>query len=248
VTDDGAEAVTDEAVEALQRGDPEHALRAADDAVEIDGELARAHHVRSLALEQLKRLPEAREAAEASAALDPENPAIHEQLGDLWLDDAAARAEGHYRESLRRDSWDQRGPRRARVLNNLGVALNAQGKRREAALAFKAAHLLDPSLVEARQNARSSIQNLVRGAALLVGLQILFRAAKTGKHATRLEALAPYRNWALAATGALLLAALGVWLWRRTAGMARLATEEPELYALYSRLEEERKQKGRTAG
>lgn len=243
---DDAEAVLDAAVDALREGRHEEALRGADEAIALDPGLSRAHHVRSLALEQLKRIPEARGAAEAAESLDPESPAIQEHLGDLWLDERPGEAERHYRESLRRDSWDQGGGRRARVLNNLGVSLDAQRKRREAALAFKSAHLLDPTLVEARQNARASIRNLVRGAALLVGIDLLLKFAKRGKHATKLEALRPYRGWFLGATGALLLAALAVWLWRRTAGMARLATEEPELYALYRRLEADRKQ-GREA-
>jgi Tfp pilus assembly protein PilF len=243
---DEAEAVLDAAVDALREGRAEEALRTADDALAIDPDLSRAHHVRSLALEQLKRIPEARRAAESAAALDPESPAIQEQLGGLLLDEQPARAEVHYRESLRRDSWDQGGGRRARVLNNLGVALTAQRKGREAALAFKAAHLLDPTLVEARQNARASIRNLVRGAAILVGIDLLLKFAKGGKHATKLEALRPYRGWFLGAMAVLVVAALGVWLWRRTAGMARLAGEEPELFALLQRLEAEKKQ-GREA-
>jgi tetratricopeptide (TPR) repeat protein len=235
------EPLVDAALDHLREGRAGEALAAADEAVALAPGDARAHYVRSLVLEQLKRLPLAREAAERAAALDPEPPAFHEQLGDLWLDDEPARAERHYRESIRRDSWDQRGPRRARVLNNLGVALTAQKRGREATLAFKAAHLLDPAMKEAKQNARASIQNLVRGAALLVGVNVLLRFVKTGKHAASFEALRPYKPWLVGATAVLLLASWGVWLWRRSAGMAQLATDEPELYALYRRLEAERK-------
>jgi hypothetical protein len=94
---------------------------------------------------------------------------------------------------------------------------------------------------EAKQNARASIQNLVRGAALLVGVNVLLRFVKTGKHAASYDALKPYKLWFVGATAVLLLASWGVWLWRRTAGMAQLAVDEPELYALYRRLEAERK-------
>jgi len=239
------EEAVDTALAHLRAGRAEEALAAADEAVDADPDDARAHYVRSLVLEQLKRIPLAREAAERAAALDPGRPAHHEQLGDLWLDDDPARAERHYRESLRTDSWDLRGPKRARVLNDLGVALSAQRRGREAALAFKAAHLLDPSLKEAKQNARASIRNLARGAALLVGVNLLLKGAKTGKHAARLEALAPYKLWFAGAMVALLAASWGIWLWRRTAGMAQLAADEPELYALYRRLEAEGK--GRSA-
>lgn len=236
-----AESAVDVALAHLRGDRAEEALAAADEAVGAEPDDARAHYVRSLVLEQLKRVPLAREAAERAAELDPAQPAFHEQLGDLWLDDDPLRAERAYRESLRVDSWDLRGPKRARVLNNLGVALSAQRRGREAALAFKAAHLLDPSLKEAKQNARASIRNLARGAALLVGVNVLLKGAKTGKHAAKLEALAPYKLWFLAAMVVLLAASWGIWLWRRTAGMAQLAVDEPELYALYRRLEAEAK-------
>jgi len=239
-----AEALVDESLEAFQRSDPAHALRAADDALELAPELARAHHARSLALEGLKRIPEAREAAATSASLDPSNPGIHAQLGDLWLEEDPARAELHFREGVRRDSWDRPARARARLLNNLGVALDAQGKRREAALAFRSAHFLDPTMKEARQNTRAAIRGLAGGAALVVGLNVLLQIAKGGKHAARLQPLKPYAGWMVGATVLLLAASWGVWLWRRTAGMARLAGEEPELYALYRRLEAERKAEG----
>ena len=57
----------------------------------------------------------------------------------------------------------------------------------------------------------------------------------------QVEALKPYKGIALAVTVGLLAVSGAVWLWRRTAGMARLATEEPELYSLWRRLEAERK-------
>jgi tetratricopeptide (TPR) repeat protein len=245
--DQETESGVETALAHLRGGRAERALMAADEAVEAEPDDARAHHVRSLVLEQLKRFRPAREAAERAAALDPGQPAFQEQLGDLWLDEDPARAERHYRESIRTDSWDRRGAARARVLNNLGVALSAQGMRREAALAFKAALLLDPSLKVAKQNTRASIQNLVRGAALLVGVNLLLKAAKTGRHATSFEALKPYKLWLVAATAVLLAASWGIWLWRRTAGMARLADDEPELYALFRRLEAERKGRGAPA-
>src|SRR5512145_385734 len=119
-----AESAVDTALAHLRGGRAEEALTAADEAVGVAPDDARAHYVRSLVLEQLVRIPPAREAAERAAALDPEQPAFHEQLGDLWLDDDPARAERHYRESVRTDSWGRRGAARARVLNNLGVALS----------------------------------------------------------------------------------------------------------------------------
>jgi len=244
MSDPRAEATLDEAVEALQDGRLEDALSGIDAAISLDAGLSRAHHARSLVLERLGRVPAARDAAEAAISLDPGSPAIREQLGDLWLDADPVRAEAAYREAIRLDSWDQRGARRAVALNNLGVALSRQKKRREAALAFKAALLIDPTLTEAKKNARASIMNLARGAALLVAIDVLLRAAKGGRHATKLEALRPYEGAAVAATAALLVAGVAVWAWRRTAGMARLATEEPELHALWRRLEAERKARG----
>lgn len=108
-------------------------------------------------------------------------------------------------------------------------------------LAYRSAHLLDPSRQDVRRSLRDAIRNLAPGAALLVGVGALARAAKTGRHAAKLEALRPYAGWLTGAAALLLAASWAIWLWRRTAGLTRLASEEPELYALYRRLEEEKR-------
>ncbi len=55
------------------------------------------------------------------------------------------------------------------TLNNLGVALEGQSKIKDAALAYKAAVLIDPSLEIAKVNAKNAIHQYVHigGGALL---------------------------------------------------------------------------------
>lgn len=215
-------------------GRRKEALAAADEAVRLQPDLAPAHFVRSIVLETLKRLPEAREAAGRALELDPEDPGYHAQLGDLWLRDDPPRAERHYRESLSLD------PARAGTLNNLGVALNAQKRTRDAALAFRSAVILDPTLTVAKQNTHASIRRLAGGGTLFLvaigvtqGARILERVGRGASEALR---------WvALSVVVAGIVATWGIWLWRRTAGVRRLAESDPQLHAIYVRLEADRK-------
>ncbi len=220
------------ALSAMGRRD--EALAAADEAVRLGPDLAPAHHVRSVVLEAMKDLPEARAAADRAVELDPEDARYHSQLGDLWLAGDPARAERHYRESLALD------PSRASTLNNLGVALNAQKRTRDAALAFRSAVILDPTLTVAKQNTHASVRRLAGGGALFAvamgvtqGARLLERIGRGASESMR---------WiALAVVLAGIAATWGIWFWRRTAGIRRLAETDPQLHAIYVRLEADRK-------
>ncbi len=220
------------ALSAMGRGD--EARAAADEAVRLAPDLAPAHYVRSVVLEAMKALPEARESAERAVELDPEDASYHAQLGDLCLARDPARAERHYRESLALD------PERAATLNNLGVALNAQKRTRDAALAFRSAVILDPSLTVAKQNTHASVRKLAGGGTLFAvaigvtqGARLLERIGRGASESLRWVALA------VVLAGA--AATWGIWFWRRTAGIRRLAETDPQLHAIYVRLEADRK-------
>lgn len=210
------------------------ALAAADEAVRLQPDVAPGHFVRSVILETLKKLPEAREAAERAVELDPEDAGHHAQLGDLWLKQDPARAERHYRESLALD------PARADTLNNLGVALNAQKRTRDAALAFRSAVMLDPTLTVAKQNTHSTIRRMTGGGALFVVAVVVTQGARVVERFGR--GTSETVRWvALSVVLAGVAATWGIWWWRRTAGIRRLADSDPQLHAIYARLEADRK-------
>jgi tetratricopeptide (TPR) repeat protein len=212
------------------------ALPAADEAVRLAPDQAPPHFMRSLILEKLKRIGEARGAAERALELDPDDEGNHAQLGDLWLEKDPVRAERHYRDSLAIDAAQPM------TLNNLGVALNRQERTREAALAFRSAVILDPTLKEAKKNAHASIRNLVRGGPVIIAALLVARAARIfGVSSSWRDGV---RTAAIAVGAAGVLVGWGVWLWRRTVGIRRLAETEPQLHAIYTRLEADRKAGG----
>jgi tetratricopeptide (TPR) repeat protein len=224
------------AVQLQALGQLPEALAATDEAVRLAPDLAQVHHARSLVLEAMKKVPEARAAAERAIELDPERAGSHAQLGDLWLDADPARAERHYRESLTLD------PESPRALNNLGYALSKLKRHREAALAFRSAVLLDPSMEIAKKNARSAISRATGGWALLAGAIAVTQGAKWLNRLTRHSADWGWlRGWAVGIGVAGLAATLGTWAWRRTAGLRRLAATEPLLYGIHQRLEADRR-------
>src|SRR5207244_1255249 len=87
--------------------------------------------------------------------LAPRSAWLHRTRANIALhENDFASAEYSYREALRCD------PRDAVALNNLGVALQRLGRQEEAALAFKAAVLADPTLQIAKSNTHSAVKNL----------------------------------------------------------------------------------------
>ncbi|HEV8198646.1 MAG TPA: tetratricopeptide repeat protein [Candidatus Polarisedimenticolia bacterium] len=137
-------------------GQPKGALAAADEAVRLAPWNASAHHVRADALRVLGRTDDAHASIRRALELDPRNPETLRVMGDFSLESDPKTAELYYRDSLKLD------PRDADTLNNLGVALNKQKRRHEAAIAFKSALLLNPESAIAKRNAHSTIKGLVK--------------------------------------------------------------------------------------
>jgi tetratricopeptide (TPR) repeat protein len=204
------------------------ALAAAEEALRLDARSAGAHNVRSLVLLAMRRVPEARAAAERALAIAPDVAVYHAQLGDAWLRESPAVAEGHYRASLELD------PEKPLTLNNLGVALRRQGRFEEAAQAFKGALALDPSLALAKVNL-FSVSNPMMGrrwlawpaVPLCIALPLVVgRYGLTGPGA--------WGSWAV--IGANVLYVLGL-VWLSESGRRTQASERPGIHAVRSRIE-----------
>lgn len=211
----------------VDAGRPGEALAAADEALRVAPGDAGAHYLRSLALGRLRRLEEGRAAAALAVQLDPANPAHHTHLGDLWLGADAARAESHYRDALALD------PERPWPLNNLGVALLRQGKRADAALAFRTALLVDPAFSQAKLNAFRTAVAVRRGGPwgiAAVGALWLVAVALV------VDGFASGRVWELGGGFAVLVLQVAVAAALSRAGERRLAALDPALLALHARI------------
>lgn len=213
------------------------ALEAADACVRLLPGAAESHAVRGKVLAGLKRRKEAEAAYERALELDPDDADLHRDQGDLFLKADPAKAEACYRRSLAIDASD------AVTLNNLGAALNRQKRPDEAALAFKSAILADPTLKVAKQNAHSTISSRL-GAIAGVGaglsaLSILPRMLLKTSFRTL-----DWRNAAVAVVVVLLVA--GFWWWRkgprRKADLERLKARDPQLHAIFVRLEADKRE------
>lgn len=209
------------------------ALAAADESVKLLPDSALGHYTRALALSGMKRIPEARQSAHKAVELDPDNAEIRSHLGDLYLDREPAVAERHYRDALALE------PNDACTLNNLGVALKKQGMAKEAAVAFKSAVLLDPTLAVAKRNAHSTVGELMRVGGVLGG------GAIVAVQAVRLLALAGGGGaGALIALG-LFLGGGGYLVWRLVKRQKRkddLTNLDPQLLEIWKKLDADKKQ------
>lgn len=90
--------------------------------------------------------------------------------------------------------------------------------------------LLDPTLEAAKGNAELAVGKMVGGGALLAAAVGLTQGARLVEHLGRHTAI---RWWALGAVLAAVAASWGIWLWRRTVGLRRLAASEPQLHGIY---------------
>jgi Flp pilus assembly protein TadD len=89
--------------------------------------------------------------------LAPEEGRLHRLLGDEYLNmGESGQASDAYHRALGFE------PNDAGTLNNLGCAYLRRGRAEEAALAFKAAVLLDPSMKEAKENAHDVVRGIAR--------------------------------------------------------------------------------------
>lgn len=209
------------------------ALDAADEAVRLEPEAASSHESRGRALSALKRRDEARAAFEEAVRLAPGDADYRRELGDEFLESAPRTAEKHYRASLEID------PNDAVTLNNLGVALEKQKRPFEAAAAYKAAVVTDPTFELAKRNVQSTVGGLMKaGGGSVLGVWLFVRVAS-------LVAKGP----ALAVFAIVALLGVLIWLFVRSrndrerieGNRERLQRMDPQIYEIYRKLEAEKK-------
>lgn len=156
-------------------GDPRRrfdAVDAARQAVALDPEDPFAHRTVARTALLARWFAAARAAAETAIELDPEEADGHVVLGSVLLQmDRPAEAEAAFREALRRDPED------AMALNDLGVAVQSQGRARgpEARVLFEAAARARPTDALARRNLAVDARSWVNGR-WAWGLAIFFAA------------------------------------------------------------------------
>jgi tetratricopeptide (TPR) repeat protein len=214
------------------------ALEAADTCVRLLPGAAESHAARGKVLAGLKRRKDAQAAYEKALELDPDDADLHRELGDLYLEKEPAKAEACYRRSLAIDAGD------AVTLNNLGAALNRQKRADEAALAFKSAILLDPTLKVAKRNAHATINSRLGAVAGLGAGLYALSAVPRLLLKTSVRSL-DGRNLAVAVVVVLLIAAL--WAWRRYGGgrkanLEKLRARDPQLHAIFVKLDADRRE------
>lgn len=203
-------------------------LAAADECVRLLPDACEPHLVRGEALQKLKRHADAEEELLRARELNADDFEPHRALGDLWLEKDPQRAEEHYRAALRIDATH------AGVLNNLGAALARQKRRDEAALAYKAAILADPALGVAKRNAHAVVtQQVGKAAGWGTGIFALLQAGRLAATASAPIALA------FLALG--VPAAVVIRKRRREKRMADLKQKDPQLYAIFEKLEQDKK-------
>jgi hypothetical protein len=134
------------------------------------------------------------------------------------------------------------------TLNNLGCALKAQGKSHEAAMAFKAALLLDPTLEEAKSNTHATLRTLIGRAGpvgLFVGAGALLKlGALTLAKAPILLAMVALHLRSAALWGWLAIAAVtlvAVALARQRWNRRRLERADPQILRIYEQLDADKK-------
>jgi tetratricopeptide (TPR) repeat protein len=151
----------------------------------------------------------------------------------LALDDFVE-AETHFRTSLKLK------PNDASALNNLGVCLQKQHRMKDAALAFKAAILIDPTQDVSKSNAKYAIsQFLSYGAILAVLIQLTAMAAFFVLYAIKMD---PAIKGFIALFGGLLTVALmtAAIIGGRTIRTRQLESADPQILAIYKSLNQDR--------
>lgn len=135
------------ALRAIERGEVTPALRALDEASQLDESLADAWLVRGTLEFGRGRVERAREAFRKVLSTRPDDPHASNSLGLIALRRGdALRAEALFRQILARGSSEE-------ARNNLGVALLAQGRIAEARAQFAQVMRDAPTMVEASLNA-----------------------------------------------------------------------------------------------
>ncbi len=131
---------------ALNAGNPDVALRLADDTLVHSPNDAGALTRRGTALTALGRLDEARENLRRAVSLEPHNIDARLALGRVQLPVDPLAAEESFQEVIRHDGQN------AAALNDLGIARDLQGRHTEAVGAYRAAISAAPEMTAARVN------------------------------------------------------------------------------------------------
>ena len=226
-------------------GKQDEALDAAREAIRLEPEDDVAHYAIALAYNELGKHGMARESARKALELDPDDNDYHRLLGDLHLELDPREAERYYRQALALEPVD------AIALNNLGVVLDARKKDVEAAMAFKAALILDPDLKEAKRNVHLSVGNLKKFTtysgigiiiALAVGYKTLVRLGRVWLETIRDDPgqiLLPVSIVLGVSTVAGSILLIKYLLWRKK--IAGIEEKDPQLFEIYNKLERDRK-------
>jgi tetratricopeptide (TPR) repeat protein len=213
------------------------ALAAADEAL-ASSVTARGLGLRAQVLQRMTRRDQAREACKRAIALEPDTAWLHHLLGNIKLGaDKPRAAERAYREALRCE------PNDAATLNNLGLALQRLRREPEAALAFKAAVLADPTMTLAKQNAHASVNKLTGAvAAGVTGLGALKYCAIGGGNLTRVASSGDGTGTTiLAVIAGLIGVVLLVYLVTRSIRKRRVRQLDPQLWELYQKLDRDKR-------
>jgi tetratricopeptide (TPR) repeat protein len=238
----------------LNRGQRSQALRAADEAVLIDPTSEWPHRLRSIILCRMGKrrlglaaareaarlapmLPEAlyalasaelangqtrpaRQSAERLRMLAPDRAFSYQMLGLIALKERKFKeAEAHFRRAI------ELNPLTWQYMNNLGLALQGQGKKQEAIERFHDAARLDPTAETTRKNLARAVARY--GSVSFLGIWIVLRFA---------AGLVESAQQAHSEVGVFLtvslfaLAVLGGFWWRRR----RLSQLHPTVLAFYT--------------
>jgi protein O-GlcNAc transferase len=217
------------------KGLPLDAMAAAQEAVRLEPEDADCHTAVAMSAAKLGNRTDAIFALRRALALDPDNADLHRLLGDQHLElSDYDQAIIQYHKSL--------GivPNDAYSLNNLGCALQAKGRMEEAALAYKSAVLLDPTMREAKQNTHDSVKGIARGASVLGALGLIAVKFKLWWILILGRRVLLYPAFWIGA-GVLVGGAVAFGVIRGRRRLKRLGEKDPQLLAIYERLKADRK-------
>ena len=123
---------------------------------------------------------------------------------------------------------------------NLAVQHLQAGRLEEAALAYKSAVLLDPTMKEAKQNTHDTVRGIARGASVLGVLGLIAVKFKLWWLLFFARRLLLYPAFWIGA-GALVGGAVAFSVVRGRRRLQRLGQKDPQLLAIYERLKADRK-------
>jgi len=221
-----------------RQGRTAEALESIDEALRLAPDQPRSHNYRAVCLEAMERYDEALDAARRAVSLDPHDASYLLQLGALELRTDPAAAEARFRDGLRID------PGSAELLVHLGIALLKQKRIDDARTAFRSALLIDPSSKPAKEGVRVTVENkLLKVGGLGAAGIVAMRALMVSGRFSGVDSRAGYAF--LGAAAVVALSGLVVLpRWARARNQKKLAESDPQLLAIYQRLQAD-KQAGR---